>query len=254
MASSDPSTPDGALRGIGAFLTGTEAKEIADRLQDGDTMTAALRAVGPGRRSAARDLLAGSGLGIVDRQHSIAVLRAVEGARSVVTAIDPWWTMPGHLAQAGPLTSSVTHLVEGARQSVTCSTYNFQRSSALWSSLHEAAGRPELTVRVYVDTRAADHKPQPWSPTTAQVAAHLHPGAVLRTKKFDGACVRNHAKFLAIDHRFLLVTSANFSWSAEHGNVGFGALIDDVALTESVEREMRRAEDLLYEVVDPQAG
>ncbi len=61
--------------------------------------------------------------------------------------------------------------------------------------------------------------------------------------------MRNHAKFLAIDHRFLLVTSANFSWSAEYGNVEFGVLIDNPNLTESVEREIYRVEDQLYERV-----
>lgn len=67
----------------------------------------------------------------------------------------------------------------------------------------------------------------------------------------DGALVRNHAKFLAIDHRFLLITSANFSWSAEYGNVELGIAIDDPNLTEAVEREMRRAEGSLYDPVTP---
>jgi hypothetical protein len=31
------------------------------------------------------------------------VLRAVEGARSITTAIDPLWTMPGHLARVSGL-------------------------------------------------------------------------------------------------------------------------------------------------------
>ena len=74
---------------------------------------------------------------------------------------------------------------------------------------------------------------------------------MLRTKEFDGGHVRNHAKFLAIDHRFLLVTSANFSWSAENGNIEFGVLVDNRNLTEAVEREMREAEDLLFEHVTP---
>ncbi len=177
------------------------------------------------------------------------MLRAVEGARSKATALDPLWTMPGHLAQSGPLTSSVAHLVNNARRSVTCSTFNFQRSSGLWKALRRTARRSEVEVRVYLDTRAADLHPKRWSPTTTEVAAHLSPGVVLRTKDFDGNLVRNHAKFLAIDHRFLLVTSANFSWSAEHGNVEFGVLIDDQGLTESVEREMYQVEDLLYERV-----
>lgn len=77
----------------------------------------------------------------------------------------------------------------------------------------------------------------------------MGPAVVLRTKIFDGAGVRNHAKFLAIDHWFLLVTSANYSWSAEHGNVEFGVLVDDRNLTEAVESELRNAESLLYERV-----
>jgi len=131
--------------------------------------------------------------------------------------------MPGHLTRTGPLTSSVTHLVDGARQSVTCSTFNFQRSSGVWTALRQAAQRPELILRVYLDAAAAGQG----APTAAQVAAQLRPGTVLRTKEFDGRQVRNHAKFLAIDHRFLLVTSANFSWSAEHGNIEFGVFIDN---------------------------
>ncbi|MBT2438780.1 hypothetical protein J7E93_01285 [Streptomyces sp. ISL-36] len=84
-------------------------------------------------------------------------------------------------------------------------------------------------------------------PSTTEVAAHLAPAEVWRTKEFDGGYVRNHAKFLAIDHHLLLVTSANFSWSAENNNVEFGILIDNPSLTEAVERELRMAEGALYE-------
>ena len=181
------------------------------------------------------------------------MLRAVEGARSTHTALDPLWTMPGHLAQGGRLTSSVTHLVDNARQSVTCSTFNFQKSSGLWTALRQAAQHPQISVRVYLDTTAADKQPKPWSPTTSEVAVYLRPATIMRTKEFDSSSVRNHAKFLAIDHRFLLVTSANFSWSAEHGNVEFGVLVDNRSLTETVEREMRQAEGLLFEHV-PTSG
>jgi len=96
-----------------------------------------------------------------------------------------------------------------------------------------------MTVRVYVDAHTAAADPTAWVPTTSQVAAHLHPAAVRRSKDYDGFYVRNHAKFLAIDHRVLLVSSASFSWSAEQWNVEFGVCIDNVAHTESVEREMQ---------------
>jgi phosphatidylserine/phosphatidylglycerophosphate/cardiolipin synthase-like enzyme len=160
--------------------------------------------------------------------------------------------MPGHLARHGRLTSSVPYLVRSARYSVVCSTFNFQRSSALWTAPRDAAQRPEVTVRVYLDTAAADLSPRPGSPNTEEVAARLHPATVQRTREFDGRQVRNHAKFLAIDHRFLLIGSANFSWSAEYGNVELGVLIDNQNLTESVERAMREIEDRLFERVWPQ--
>lgn len=85
----------------------------------------------------------------------------------------------------------------------------------------------------------------------ARIAANLRPGVVLRTRAFQAKPVRKHAKFLCVDHRFLAVTSANFSWSAEYGNVELGVMLDNPNVAESVEREMRGAEHSIYEVVDP---
>ncbi|MGO9294507.1 MAG: DISARM system phospholipase D-like protein DrmC [Streptosporangiaceae bacterium] len=250
---------------LGRLLTGAEAAQIADRLSAGETLTMALRAIAAGRRPRTRELLESV---LADlRGHApgaIAMLRAIQGARTQLTSVQPVWTMPGHLAQIGALTGSVVHLVENARQSVTCSTFNFQRSSALWDALAQSAQRPEITVRVYLDATAAEqgsHRAVCWTPSssaanpsTEEVAAHLRPATVLRSRPFDGIPVRNHAKFLAIDHRFLLVTSANFSWSAENGNVEFGVLHDNRNLAETVELEMRKAEDTLFERVTPASG
>jgi phosphatidylserine/phosphatidylglycerophosphate/cardiolipin synthase-like enzyme len=238
LGSSATSISAAAASRLGELLTGTDAKQIADRLADGDTLSTALRPVASGRRPILRDLLAGT-----DPESVIAVLRAIQSARAVPTAVRPVWTMPGHLAHGGPLTSSIRHLVDGARQSVVCSTYNFQRSSSLWDALSLAARRPELTLRLYIDAMAAN------SPSATEIATRLKPGVVLRTKEFDGRHVRNHAKFLAIDHRFLLVSSANFSWSAENDNLEFGVIVDDRNLTEAVEREMRDAEEVLYDPI-----
>lgn len=126
----------------------------------------------------------------------------------------------------------------------------FQRTSGLWTALGLAVNRPEIAVRVYLDTAAAEQGTRTTSPTTAEVAAHLRGGTVLRTKAFDGRQVRNHAKFLAVDHRFLLLTSANFSWSAEYGNIEFGVSIDNPNLAEAVERELLHVEDMVYERVE----
>lgn len=245
MGSSDAVIDPAAARELGRRLTGTEAGRIADRLAAGDTLTGALRVLAPAERAATRALLAAGATAA-----RIAVLRAIEGALSIPSLVTPLWTMPGHLARSGPLTASVPHVVNGARQSITCSTFNFQRTSGLWHALRDAAQRPGMTVRVYIDAAATAGR---HAPTADVIAAHLRPAIVLRTKQFDGAAVRNHAKFIALDHRFLLVTSANYSWSAEHGNVEFGVLIDDRALTETVEHELRSAEAVLYERVDTPA-
>jgi len=250
LASSDtPADAAAAARQLGLFLTGTEAKEIADHLDDGDTLTAALRVVSPGRRAEVRALLQVVSGGADAPHVAAAALRAIEGARSAPTTVDPLWTMPGHLAQHGRLTHSVAYLVDSARHSVVCSTFNFQRSSGLWKALRQAAQRPEITMRVYLDTNAADKGHRAWSPTTDEVAAHLRPATVLRTRRFDGRPTRNHSKFICVDHRFLLVTSANFSWSAENGNLELGVLIDNPNLAEAVEHEMRQVEDFVFERV-----
>lgn len=237
-----------ALRELGATLTGTEARAIATALEAGETLSQALKLVGQSRRASIRALLDGAGLSM-DKVTLTVVLRALEGARSDVVKVQPMWTMPEHLGGYGALTSSITELVRSARVSVTCATYNFQNTSGMWEALAEAAKRPEIALRVYIDATAS--KPTPsWTPPSAQeVAAHLKPAAVLRSKAFHGKQVRSHAKFVAIDHRILVVTSANFSWSAEYGNVEFGVRIDDPNLTQSVEREMREAEKDLYEQV-----
>lgn len=238
-----------APRQLGRLLTGSEAKDVADRLADGDTLTTALKVVAVGQRAEVRRLLETVARGAGAAYQQVLVLRAIEGARALPTTLSPLWTMPGHLAQSGPLTTSVPRLVESARHAITCSTFNFQRSSALWTSLRKAAQRDSIAVRVYLDTRAADGNGQHWSPSTREVAEHLAPAEVWRTKEFDGGYVRNHAKFLAVDHHLLLVTSANFSWSAENNNVEFGVLIENPNLTEAVERELRETEGTLYKQV-----
>lgn len=234
-----------ALRALGRLFTGTEAGSVAARLEDSDSLSAALSSLGTDRRADIRGAITAAGLAD-DRDQLATVLRAVQGARSGLSRIEPLWTLPGLVAQTGPLTSRIPSLVKAARTSVTCSTFNFQKSSGLWPALHTAAQRPGVSVKIYIDTRAAKPKASWTPPTPTEIAVHLAPGVVLQTKRFADRLVRNHAKFLAIDHRFLLVSSANFSRSAEFDNVEFGVQIDDANLAEAVERQLMAAEALLY--------
>jgi len=238
-----------ACRELAAYLTGSEAKELADRLGAGHSLTMAMRAVGPARRERAQDLTRAAGLVVDNRQQAVAVLRAIEGANSHTTAIDTVWTTPGGLTQQGRLTASLHHFVDGARESVICSTYNFQRSSALWAALAGASARPEVRVRIYMDTAAADHSPAAWKPSTTEVARTMSGATVLRTVEYAGRLIRNHAKFVAVDHQVLSVTSANFSKSAENLNVELGVVIENPILTQSVERAIADFEPKLYEVI-----
>lgn len=237
-----------ACRDLAAYLTGSEARILADRLDGGQPLSMALRHVSPARAQRAKALLRDAGLG-ADARGAVKVLRAIEGAHAHGTSIGPVWTAPANLAQHGQLTASIHHYVDRARESVTCSTFNFQRSSALWTALRSAAERTEVKVRIYMDSAAADDDPAPWKPTTGQVAAELPGVRVFRTRMRDGQLVRNHAKFVAVDHQFLVVTSANFSTSAELYNVELGLVIGDRILTESIERQMMSMDGDVYEEV-----
>lgn len=114
----------------------------------------------------------------------------------------------------------------------------------MWTALSTAAQRDGVSVRVYIDAEANNggHGPSP-----GDVAGWLASGTVLQTKRFDGKPVRNHAKFMSVDHRFVVITSANFSWSAENGNIELGVVIDDGHLAERIESELLAAEPYLYE-------
>lgn len=59
----------------------------------------------------------------------------------------------------------------------------------------------------------------------------------------------SHAKFIVIDRTLTLLTSANFSYSAENSNVELGLLVHDTELATSIESLMRDQHGVLYERV-----
>ena len=265
-----PSHAAEPLRALGAFLTGTEAEGIATRLAAGATLSQALVVVPAARRMRARDLLEAAGLGPRVREHSVAVLVAVAGAASRMRDAEPVWTAPAGLLGLGALTGDVFGMVGSAMTSVVCATYNLQPTSALWKALVALVReRPGVAVRLYLDSQAADgpfHRPEGqrgrrWEQDryrhgrsrldTGEIARRLRGAVVMRTRapEDDGRAVTSHAKFLSVDHRFLLVGSANFSYSAEERNVELGLRLDDPALAASVEKQMRDLEANVYEQV-----
>ena len=234
--------PDDAVMRLGALLTRAEATGLANWLESGSTLNKALASLAPERRIVVKKLLIEAEL---TGAEAIGVLRAIEGVHQQIRSVEPLWTVPGGKSSYGHLTSSVKNLVLSARESVVCSTFNFQQSSALWPALAEVAGRGTVDVTVYLDAKAAA------KPTAAEVAIQLAGARVFQTRRVSGNPVRNHAKFIALDHQVLIVTSANFSVSAEKYNVEFGLVLRDAALATSVAKQLFDLQPTLYQRVYP---
>ena len=245
-----------AVTALAAELSAREAGMFARALGSGRTLTQALGAVDAGRRRVLRPLMEVAGVGSRIRETSVLVLRTIEAARERERETTPVWTMPERARGAGlsgNVTAALGRLVEGAYHSVTISTYNLAPSSGLWAAMTKVSSRPEVSVRLYMDADVADHGlgPQPHVLSTLQAARRLERAVVLRPAVDDkGWRVRNHAKFLVVDHQILVVTSANLSLSAEERNVELGLRIDDPLLARAVEDQMRALEDVgIYERV-----
>ena len=234
-------TRSDAVSALGAFLTADEARGIAALLEVGEHTTRALMEVNQSRRQHASSLLATAGLGHGDREHSVAVLAAIAGAKSSDRHSTPVWTMPGNEADLGRLTGEFHRLVTSARMSITCATYNFEPTSKMWDVLKEASEQPGVVVVVYVDGDKADAE---------RLKEQLPKVTLYRSGVLpDGKRVVSHAKFVIIDHRQVLLTSANFSYSAEKRNVELGLLLDDAELAGGVESMMASKHGTLYELV-----
>jgi phosphatidylserine/phosphatidylglycerophosphate/cardiolipin synthase-like enzyme len=235
-----PTDPAGAL---GEYLTATEAIGIAALLAAGQHTSHALREVNTARRERAKELLAAAGISHADLDHSLAVLHAIAGAKSMRNDLTPVWTMPGNEATVGHLTSEFHRLVQAARQTVTCATYNFEPTSQMWTVLREASEQAGVVVTVYIDGDKADAR---------KVSGQLPRATVYRSAVLpDGKQIVSHAKFIVIDHAMVLLTSANFSFSAENRNIEFGLRIHDPALAASIETTMATKHGSLYELVTP---
>jgi phosphatidylserine/phosphatidylglycerophosphate/cardiolipin synthase-like enzyme len=111
----------------------------------------------------------------------------------------------------------------------------------MWTALKQASEQPGVVVTVYIDGDKAD---------AAEVKAQLPRATIYESAVLpNGKQIVSHAKFIIIDHEVLLLTSANFSFSAENRNVEFGLLVYDSALAQSVEATMISKHGSLYELV-----
>jgi phosphatidylserine/phosphatidylglycerophosphate/cardiolipin synthase-like enzyme len=226
---------------LGQYLTADEAEGLAVLLGAGEHVVHALSSVSAARRDRAGELLKAAGMGHQTPDQSVAVLRGIVGAKSIHRELVPVWTMPGNEATVGHLTNQFHDVVAAARSSVTCATYNFSSTSKMWAALKAASEEPDVSVCVYVDAEKGD---------PAGVKAQLPRATVYRSVTLpDGQPVVSHTKFIIVDQEVVLLTSANFSYSAENRNIEFGLLIHDGALASSIESTMASKRGTLYELL-----
>lgn len=249
---------------LGQCLTSTEARDLANLLKAGQPLSVALQTAvfKPARRTKIGELLAAIAQGKYEytgiaatMMENVMLMRIIEGAHRKPYEVTPVWTAPLALAHTGELNSTRSRLLLEAQTSIMCSTYNFQRSSDLWKALEEVSERPELAITIYVDGYANRQEADSDYSSAEDIARTFPQAKVFRTKVCtadDGKEVRyrNHAKFLCVDHCHLLVTSANFSYSAEVLNIELGLRVDDPRIANSIEQQMHRFESKLYELVN----
>jgi phosphatidylserine/phosphatidylglycerophosphate/cardiolipin synthase-like enzyme len=241
LGSSGSLMPSDPFAPLGAFLTATEAQRLAAQFEAGQLTTHALREVNPSRREEAKQLVAAAGLGHAEAALSAAVLRSIAGAKLIQHDLTPVWTMPGNEATTGHLTSEFHRLVQGARESVTCATYNFETTSKMWTVLKEVSEQPGVIVTLYVDGDKAD---------TSKLKAQLPKANVFRSGELpNGQQVVSHAKFIIVDHSVVLLTSANFSFSGENKNIELGLIVHDSGLALSLEQTMESKQSSLYQLL-----
>lgn len=225
---------------LGKFLTASEAEALAVQFESGLPSFKALEVINSARREEAKRLLLDAEHSGFDGGRMADLLLVIAGAKSLERELTPVWTMPGNEASLGHLTGEFHRLVQSARQSIVCATYNFEKTSQMWEVLRVASEEPGVAVIVYVDGDKAD---------AAKVKAQLPNATIYRSAELpNGRPIVSHAKFVVIDHELLLLTSANFSYSAENRNIEFGLLVHDSALAESVESTMRSKHGVLYEL------
>ncbi|HOA28285.1 MAG TPA: phospholipase D-like domain-containing protein [Arachnia sp.] len=223
---------------LGNLLSAAEAERILSRFRAGLSLTQALQGLDASRASQVRGLLEAVGATPARLEVAGPLLEGIAGARSAAVDVAAVWTLPGGLAKTSSLTSSVPQFVESARSVVVCSTFNFTANSALRQALVTVASRG-VDVSVYVDGEV--------NSGLAGLAASLDPARLYASRQGSNG-VRNHAKFIAVDHQFVWVTSANFSWSAENTNVELGLRVQSRSLTEAIEGQLEAAKALYVKV------
>lgn len=221
-----------ALEPLAAMLSPTELRRVASSLEIDGVPRRAARALTEDKRDLCGNLLAGVVDGFGSARAVACTLRALAGTveqrprRPTLV-----WSGPQLPGDSIRTTQAIVRLIDEAEETVLASTYSASVTSPFIDALRRAAER-KLRITIVADVgKLAD---------IAQDIAKAIPRATIygfhhSNGKQTGL---QHSKFLVMDGRAALVTSANLSNQAVDWNLETGVLVEDSGFASQITRRV----------------
>jgi len=214
-------TGTAALDRLSALLSPTELGRVADGLRIDGAARRAARTVSGEKRGECVALLED----VLDAFGDAGLLAATLTTIAVAAARHPSppvlvWSGPQLPGDSVRTTEAIVRLIDEAEESVLASTYSATVDGAFVTALRRAAER-KLQITVIADVAKLGD--------IARAIATAIPRATLLGYHYSAGHWSGvqHSKFLVIDGRTSLVTSANLSTQAVEMNLEAGVLIQD---------------------------
>lgn len=208
-----------ALIQLARALTGSQATSIAASLEIDGRLDRAASFL-PDSSLAAAELLGQAMSLLGDPALLASVLRGYAAAAGRAPAPPrAVWSGPSFPGDGDHTTAAVAHLVDEAKEDVLASTYSASIGSPFVEALWRAIARG-VSVTLVLEASKMES-------TAAKLEAKLEGARFLKYVPPEGKYGLQHSKVVVVDSTLALVTSANFSNAAAHGNLEAGVLIRD---------------------------
>jgi len=220
---------------LGELLSADEAGRIAAELRQRRLAHLAAKRAYPQHRAEVKKLLGELLAAHGDVLRAAAVLDGIAAVPRVARP-ELVWTSPRVPGAEGRTTLAALDLINSAETTVYAATYSAGKLSPQLVALANVSARG-VAVTVVVDTKQrSDH---------AEIIRFALPNARMWTlaQPEDGSWAIQHAKLIAVDDRFALVTSANFSKAAAQRSLECGLQSTDPG----VARGLREHLELLHQ-------
>lgn len=216
---------------LGVLLSADEASWIAAELRQRRLAHLAAKRAFTHHRQEVKVLLSQL---LLERDDVDVAAAVLDGIASVPRPdpLEAVWTSPSVPGVEGRTTLAVAELVNEAHATVYAATFSASWGSAYVTTLANAVVRG-VKVTVIVDRKMQKD-------TGDKLVAQL-PGARLWTYALTDDSTyppRQHAKFVVVDERTALVTSANFSDAASKRNLECGLLTRDASVARGIKTHL----------------